>query len=59
MKKVTYLDGTTENVSDEFALHLYEQGKIKGFASAEEAKEEAQAEAEETTAKEAPKKKGK
>ena len=43
MKKVLYLDGTTETVSDEFALRLYEQGKVKGFAPVEETKEEPQA----------------
>jgi hypothetical protein len=59
MKKVMYPDGTSEVVNDEFALRLYEQGIIKGFAPAGESKEEAKAEAEETPAKEAQKKKGK
>ena len=59
MKKATYLDGTTETVDDGFALRLYEQGQIKGFAPAEEPKEEAKAEAEEPKAKDTPKKKGK
>ena len=46
--------------SDEYALRLEEQGQLKGFAPAKEAKAEAKAEeAPATEAKEAPKKKGK
>ena len=44
MKKVLYFDGTSEVVNDEFALRLYEQDKIKGFAPVKEAREEAKAE---------------
>ena len=60
MKKVLYFDGTSEVVNDEFALRLYEQDKIKGFAPVKEAREEAKAEETQATeTKEAPKKKGK
>lgn len=60
MKKVLLKTGEELEVRDEYALRLEEQGQLKGFAPAKEAKAEAKAEeAPATEAKEAPKKKGK